>query len=244
MNNSLSRMAVVFNKEVMDNLRDRRSMFSAMISSLIGPALLLILIVIVGRSIFKDQDEPAFDLYLMGQENAPNLVEFFQQNGANILPAPVDPEAAVRNGDVDVVLIIPEGYGDDFDQGAPATVRMVYDSTRQSAIASNQRVRNLLDGYNQQIGVLRLLARGISPVVINPLAVENVDVATPQTQALIFLNMMPYFIVMVVFMGGMYVIIDTTAGERERASLEPLLINPVSRAEFVLGLPCLSPSSP
>lgn len=64
---------------------------------------------------------------------------------------------------------------------------------------------------------------------------EQVDVATPQSQAVIFLNMMPYFIVLVVFVGGMYVIIDATAGERERGSLEPLLINPAARWEFVIG---------
>ncbi len=232
---SLSQIGVIFNKEVMDNLRDRRSIFSAMLSSLIGPALLLVLILIIGKSLFKEQDDPVFDLNLGGSENAPTLVEFFRQGGANILPAPDDPEAAVRNGDVDVVLIISNDFDEDFSQGVPATVQMVYDSTRQSAIASVERARNLLQAYNQQIGALRLIARGINPNVIDPLAIENIDVATPQTQALIFLNMMPYFIVMVVFMGGMYVIIDTTAGERERGSLEPLLINPASRTEFVLG---------
>jgi sodium transport system permease protein len=71
--------------------------------------------------------------------------------------------------------------------------------------------------------------------VTEPLAIEQQDVSTPQSQGVLFLNILPYFIVMVVFMGGMYVIIDTTAGERERGSLEPLLINPVARWEFVIG---------
>ena len=122
-----------------------------------------------------------------------------------------------------------------FRQGQPAPVQLIVDSSRQSSAAVVGRVRNLLNRYNQQIGTLRLLARGISPSVTSPLAVESLDVATPQSQTLLFLNMMPFLMVAVIFMGGMYVVIDTTAGERERGSLEPLLINPATREEFVLG---------
>jgi sodium transport system permease protein len=231
----LNRIFVVFRKEVMDNLRDRRSIFSALASSLVGPLILILMVFVLGKSIFRDRLLIPFDLPVIGAENAPELIQFMEQNGAQIRSAPADPQAAVRNGDADVVLIIPEGFREDFSRGRPATVQMVLDSTRQSTISSIQRLRDLLNTYNQQIAVLRLIARGINPVMITPLAVEDIDLATPQTQALIFLNMMPYFIVLVVFLGGMYVVIDTTAGERERGSLEPLLINPVARWEFVIG---------
>jgi len=163
------------------------------------------------------------------------LIQFLEQNGAEILPAPDDPETDVRNGNLEVVLVIPMDYGDDFSNGRPATVQMIVDSSRQSAVATTERTRELLESYSNQIGSLRLIVRGISPAVIHPLVIERIDVATPQSQVLIFLNMMPYFVVLVVFMGGMYVIIDATAGERERGSLEPLLINPVARWEFVVG---------
>jgi sodium transport system permease protein len=72
-------------------------------------------------------------------------------------------------------------------------------------------------------------------MVMNVISIEQQDIATPQSNAVIFLNMLPFLIVMTVFVGGMYVVIDTTAGERERGSLEPLLINPVTRRDFVLG---------
>jgi len=235
MSASLNRISVVFRKEVADNLRDRRSIFSALASSLIGPLILILMIFILGKSIFKDRLQTPFNLPVVGAEYAPELIQFMEQNGAQIQPAPADPQAAVRNGDLEVILIIPDGFREDFSRGRPATVQMVLDSTRQSTISSIQRTRDLLNTYNQQIAVLRLIARGINPSITTPLAVEDIDLATPQTQALIFLNMMPYFIVMVVFLGGMYVVIDTTAGERERGSLEPLLINPVARWEFVIG---------
>ena len=233
--NSLQRIWIVFSKEARDNLRDRRSMFSALGSSLIGPMILLVVIILVGKSVFKDVQGTPLRLPIAGAENAPNLILFLEQNGVEIQDPPADPESAVRSGDLDLVLVIPESYAEDFSAGRPATVQIVLDTSRQSASAVVERTRNLVNAYNSQIAAMRLLVRGINPEVTDPLAVERVDVATPQSQAVIFLNMMPYFIVLVVFVGGMYVIIDTTAGERERGSLEPLLINPVTRAEFVLG---------
>ena len=232
---SLRRIWVIFRKEVTDNARDRRSLFSAFSSSLIGPALLLILIVIVGKSIFSDDVQDRLVLPVSGPENSPFLIQYLEQNGVEVVPPPANPESAVRGGDVEFVLIIPEGYAEDFLAGRPASIRLVLDTSRTSSIRSIERVRNLLESYGSQIAALRLMARGVNPLVVQPLAIERMDVATPQSQVLIFLNMMPYFVILVVFLGGMYVIIDTTAGERERGSLEPLLINPAARWEFVIG---------
>lgn len=227
---------VVFLKEVLDNLRDRRSILSALTSSLIGPGVLLLMIVIIGRTVIADAKERTFDLPVVGAEYAPALVQFLGQNGAIIQPGPQDPETAVRNGDLELVLVIPgPEFGEDFSAGRPAKVQIVLDASRQSASISVERARSLLETYSRMMTNLRLMARGVDPLVLQPLVVEERDVSTPQTQALLFLSMMPYFVVLVVFVGGMYVVIDSTAGERERGSLEPLLINPARRYELVLG---------
>lgn len=235
MNPSLQRITVISIKEIRDNYRDRRSMLSALVNPLLGPIIMVIMIVVVGKAFFSDVRESAVHLPVVGAENAPALIEFLTQNNVIVVPAPDDIEEAVRNGDLEVALIISEDYGASFTNGYPATVQLVLDSSRQSALVSIEKIRSLLNSYSSQIGSLRLLARGINPSVISPLAIETLDVSTPQTQVLIFLNTLPYFIVLVVFVGGMHVIIDATAGERERGSLEPLLINPVRRWEFVLG---------
>lgn len=230
----MNRIAVVFKKEVLDNLRDRRSLTSTVLYALLGPFMILLMIVILGN-IFKEETEKPLLLPVSGVEYAPALVQFLEQNNVIIQPAPDDPQTAVRTGDVEVVLIIPEDYGEAFSQGRPARVQLVEDTSRTSAMPSAERARDLLRTYSSQIGGLRLLARGVDPTITSALSLERVDVATPESQSLIFLNMLPYFMVMAVFMGGTAVIIDTTAGERERGSLEPLLINPVRRREFVLG---------
>ena len=235
MKTSIKRIAIVFNKEVVDNLRDRRSLFSSLISTLIGPGILLLMIIILGKTFFRDQTENKLELPVLGAENAPTLISYLEQHYVEAVSAPADPETAVRNGDVNIVLVISDEYGKSFESGEPAPVQLIVDTSRQSAYSDVQRVTTLLDSYIEMMGSLRLMARGISPNVTEVLAVETVDVSTPQTQVLIFLNMMPYFIILVVFVGGMHVIVDATAGERERGSLEPLLINPVRRSEFVVG---------
>ncbi len=231
----LERIGIIFGKELRDNLRDRRSVFSALMSALIGPVLLVVIIMIMGRTFNVSQQEQPLELPVQGAEHAPSLITYLEQNNVLIQPAPANPRQEVRNGNVDLVLIISEAYGESFSAGQPAKVEMVVDSSRQSAMMNVERARLLLDTYNGQIGSLRLMARGVSPTILQPLSVQRVDVSTPQSQVGIFLNMMPYFIVLVVFVGGMYVVIDTTAGERERGSLEPLLINPIPRWEVVVG---------
>jgi sodium transport system permease protein len=229
------RIQVVFRKEVVDNLRDRRSVGSALIMPLFMPIFLVSLIMVVGRSILADPVDRPLPIAVQGAQNAPGLVAYLEQHGATILPAPSDAQAQVVQGNLDMVLVIPADYAASFRGGHPADLQIILDSSRQSARTNVSRVRSLLGAYSQQVGALRLLARGVDPNVVSALAVESLDVATPQSQTLIFLNMLPFLIVVVIFTGGMYVIIDTTAGERERGSLEPLLINPATREEFILG---------
>ncbi|MCB9175732.1 MAG: ABC transporter permease [Caldilineae bacterium] len=225
---------IVMRKEVVDNLRDRRTLAAALFYPLLGPVLLVLLLTVIGRS-FSDRAESALELPLIGAEHAPNLVRFLTQQGAEILPAPPDPEAAVKAGDVDLVLVIPASFTEQFRAGEPASLQLISDESRQSATISIRRARQLLDAYSGQVSALRLLARGISPVVVQPLSIEDLSVATPQSQAAGFMNMTGYFLIYSIFIGGMYLAIDTTAGERERKSLEPLLLSPLPRRELVLG---------
>jgi len=230
----MKRILIIFVKEVRDNLRDRRTLSGALIYPLLGPILMALVLTVAGHTVLEQSERP-LPLPVIGAENAPGLIQFLKQTGAEIKPAPADPETEVRAGNYDTVLIIPKTYGADFSAGRPATVQLVLDESRQSAAPSIRRAKQMLSAYSQQIGVLRLLARGINPGITSALAVEELSVATPQSQAARILSMLPYFIIFSVFIGGMYLAIDTTAGERERGSLEPLVINPVDRGELVVG---------
>jgi sodium transport system permease protein len=230
----IERIGIIFQKEITDHLRDRRTVATSLFYPLLGPLMIILLFSVIGQTIAERTEKP-LELPVAGAERAPALVEFLRQNNVVIQPAPADPEAAVAAADVDVVLVIPEQYGADFRSGLPASVQLVFDESRQAGGVTVERARGLLDSYSQQIGALRLVARGVSPGVVRALAIEDVDVATSQSRAANFLNLLPYFIIFAIFSGGMGLAVDTTAGERERGSLEPLLINPVPRRDFVLG---------
>lgn len=224
---------VVLRKELTDGLRDRRTLLMALLFPLLGPLTLAGAIEVAGGSMQKVVRE-GITLPVAGREHAPNLVAFLAAE-ARVVDAPADPEAAVRAGDADAVLVIGPDFGARLREGRPAPVRLVVDESRQASLPVVGAVRALLAAWGQQTAAQRLVARGIHPAVVEPIAVVTVDLATPASRGAIFLSILPYFVVMAMFMGGMAVAIDTTAGERERQSLEPLLVNPVPRGAFVLG---------
>ena len=230
----MKKIFVIFQKEILDNMRDYRSWMTGFFWAMFGPLLLGGMIMLLGRTIRENVEQPLV-LPVAGAENAPSLIAFLEQSNIVIGPAPADPEAAVIAGDINVALIIPSEYSEDFSSGSTATVRLVFDSTRQSANPDIARARNALENYSEYLGVLRLSLRGVSPEVLRAVQIEELDTATPQSQALIFVSMLPYFIIFAIFNGASPVIVDATAGERERGSLEPLLINPLPRGWFAIG---------
>ncbi|MDY7232264.1 ABC transporter permease [Hyalangium rubrum] len=225
-------IATVFRKEMKDHLRDRRSVLSALAGPLIGPLVFAVMFTLMA-SWFRE-GKP-LEVPVVGREHAPSLMAFLQRHGATLTEPPADYEALIQAGKLDVVLIIPPDYGKDFSSGHTASVQMVVDNSRNQARSTVRRLQNLLGGYSGMLASQRLWARGVSPELASPVRVDEVDLATPERMAANVLNMIPLFLVFAAFMGGMNVAIDAMAGERERGSLEPLLINPVQRGAVVVG---------
>lgn len=225
----------VFAKEVKENLRDRRTLMSAFLTGpLLGPLLFVLLInVTLNREL--DKAEKPLSVPVLGAEYAPNLLDALRAGGVVPGPAVADPERTVRKQDADVVLRIDSSYGKAWRKGEPVQVELFYDSSRRDANTSVERVSQLVESYARQQGGMRLVARGMSPGVAWPLQVAKRDQATPQSRAVLMFAMLPYFFVITIFMGGMYLAIDLTAGERERQSLEPLFANPVARWKILCG---------
>lgn len=230
----LDLLGVVLRKEVADNLRDRRAVAMALLFPLLGPVLLAVTFSVVARQARSSEERP-LTLPVAGADRAPHLIQFLRSAGADVVEAPADPEGAVRAGDRDLVLVVPAEFGARLREGRPAPVRLVIDESRQSAHAAVERARAMLSAWSRQTGALRLMARGVHPAAAEALALETVDLSTPESRAGLLLSMLPYFLVVAVFVGGMYVAIDTTAGERERQTLEPLLLHPVPRESVALA---------
>ncbi len=225
-------MRAVWRKELTDALRDRRSLMTALLFPILMPLMMTLMFGALAR--LEGTDRP-LEAPIAGRERAPNLVAWLEERGVIVVDPPADPEAAVRAGEVDLVLTIDEDYGEHFRSVQPATVRLVHDSSRTASSSSIRRARDLLREYSNQVAVLRLIARGVSPGVMLAVQVDDLDLATPAQSAARLFTMIPMLLILAAFVGGLNVAIDTTAGERERHSLEPLLVNPVSRTALTVG---------
>lgn len=228
----------VFRKEIRENLRDRRTLLSALVFGPLGaPLLFAVLMNVTLERSAERADEPV-ELAVSGAQHAPNLVAFLVSQGAVLSdfegggPAAA---SAVRSREHELVLVIPADYGERLRAARPAAVQLYADSSDTSTAAARARVAAWLQGHAAQLAALRLQARGLSPLLVQPVYVDAVDVATPATRALLVLGMLSYFMVFATLMGGLYVAIDATAGERERGSLEPLLTTPAPRSRLVYG---------
>ncbi len=228
----------VFAKEVLDNFRDRRTLASALLMGPIFGPLLFAFVINLSIERSLSDAETTLDVPVLDAERAPNLVRFLESRNIRAVEAPPDRAAAVaavESGAADVVLVIPEQFAAQLADGVPARLELISDQANTQAERDARRLRAALSGYSREIGALRLVARGINPRIAQALNVDDVDVSTPSGRSAILLGMMSYFFIFALLMGGMYLAIDTTAGERERGSLEPLLALPVTRDRLMLG---------
>ncbi|MEO7207192.1 MAG: ABC transporter permease, partial [Steroidobacteraceae bacterium] len=231
-------LLIVFVKEFRENLRDRRTLVSALLfGPLFGPLLFGLMVSRMLNQSVAASDDPV-RITLSGAENAPGLTRYLQAQGAKLTMVTLSENqarSAVRRGAALVVLIIPEEYGRRFSAASPAPVLLVADSADSQTRKSADRTRIILSSYARGIAQLRLQVRGVSPLLAVPVAINEVDVATPAGRAVVVLGFMTYFVLFALLMGGLYIAIDSTAGERERGSLEALLSLPVARASLVGG---------
>ena len=234
--NMFASLWAVMRKELLDISRDRRTLALAL---LLGPVLYPTLMLGMGalaENRQKTQLDKVLEVPVVGAEHAPNLVEFLAGHGITATDAPADLDAAIAEQRIDVALEIDADFAENWRAGRPATVSLVHDSTRRNAEIPVARLRSALDGYASQVGMLRLMARGIDPTVTRPVSVGSRDMATEAAKRGVLLStLLPYLLILTSFIGGAYLILDATAGERERQSLEPLLATPATRGSIVSG---------
>jgi len=233
-------IAVVCRKEIVDNVRDRRTMFSTLaFGPLFAPLMFVVMInIIVDRAVSSTEER--LSVPIVGIEAAPNLEEFLDARGIAADTgheiADLDATArAVAAGTVAYAVVIEDTFEANLGGNRPARITVVFDRSNSRDSERVQRVQSVLQAYSDRIGQLRLLARGVSPAVARPVIVDAYDVSTPAGRSALVLGVLTYFLLFAVLMGGMYLAIDTTAGERERNSLEPLLTTPVSRTTLLFG---------
>lgn len=223
----------VFKKEIVDHWRDRRSLLNNLgILALMGPLMFGPMFYSIKEQMSKSD---TLKLAVLGAGRAPALMDYLHSHQIQTETAPADYETKIRDGKLDVVLSIPEKFPASFSKGESAKLELILDDTQQNSKSVIGKVKHILENYSRQMGELRLLARGIDPGVMNVVKIENVDLAPPQQSDSFILKLAVGYGLLAAFVGAMAMSLDMSAGERERGSLEPLLVNPISARKLLSG---------
>jgi sodium transport system permease protein len=234
MTRSLDAVLTVLRKELVDALRDRRTLLTVLVSSvLLGPLVLMAISSLIASLEARAEQR---EVYVAGLAHAPTLRNFLERQTYTVTEAPADYEARLRKATfTDPVVVVPADFETALVRGDVPVVEIVSDSANQRSESSVGRLERLLGAFSQERAVLSLALRGVSVQLLSPMDVESRDLASSQTRATRITGMLPFFVLMAVLYGALNAALDTTAGERERGSLEPLLMNPAERWTLVVG---------
>jgi sodium transport system permease protein len=226
----------IWMKELRDTVRDRRTLYAMVIMPLaLYPLLLLGLVKLAAHEETKAEVHVP-TLAVQGADQAPALVSLLHKSKQLKVMRSADARAEVKAKTADVGLIIPDSFQNGLERGLHAQVTIIIDSLRSYSQAGEEKLRRQLLEYRSQVVARRLGRVGADPAILKPFAAETQDTATrEQRGGKILSYILPIFIIIWAIAGGMYTAIDVTAGEKERKTLESLLLTPASRTQIVLG---------
>jgi sodium transport system permease protein len=227
----------IFRTTLKDQMRDRRSMGAAFLYALLGPVIMLLAF----NGIAKTQDQSkAAKLAVYHADRAPELISFLKKGGAVVETRSGSGEAYRASkpedlGGADAVLIVPADFNQRLEAQQPAVLSVLRDERSRASAASSAFIEKQVRDYGKRLAKDRLAARGLDPDAAEPISLKSVNISTTKGKALMAASMMLYFIIMAPFFTSMTAAIDSTAGERERQSLKPLLAQPVTAAGVIAG---------
>ena len=236
---------IIYAKEIIDILRDRRTL----VSMILVPILLFPLLIggmgaLMGSQVEK-MKRREYSIAIIGEEYAPGLLASLQENGQFQIYDFIDDLDLARDWLDDktilVVVNIPEGFESQLrlffaGEGTAPVLELIADlSDMESEIASNT-LKYLVTEYRRSIVSEELQNRGLRADMTEPFSIAPVNVASAEKMGGFVAGMiLPYIVIILTLLGAMYPAVDLTAGEKERGTLETLLISPVGRMEMVLG---------
>nr|WP_275659027.1 ABC transporter permease [Shewanella sp. Isolate11] len=210
-------------KELTDAARDKRSVMAGLYYAIGAPLMMCAMFMLLIGQITSPE---ALNITIKHAERAPDLVKFLASNEIS------QGDKAERK---DITLIISDDYAANMAKSLPAEITLVADNSNEKLQSSIRRLEKSLQRYSAEMGSLRLIARGIDPKVVQPVKVNVEDQATSDSKGGMILGVAIFMMVYAVFISGMNLAIDTSAGERERNSLALLLSHPVSSRDIVIA---------
>ncbi|MYN03622.1 ABC transporter permease subunit [Pseudoduganella sp. DS3] len=228
---------IVLRKELVETLRDRRALSLLLLFVLMYPLLVgLVLHRQIDRATKPERE--GVELAVIGGDQAPTLMNQLRQRNVNITELePMQDEeinSLLRRQTVTAVLRLTPEFAENYHAMRPARVELWFDSASDSARKLDE-VEYVLRDYSRNIASARLLAHGVSPVNLNPVLVQRYDAGSSAARSANTISTMLGIFFIPAFMFCMSTAVDSTAGERERRSLEVLMAQPVRPADLIIG---------
>ncbi|MDY6796587.1 MAG: ABC transporter permease [Actinomycetota bacterium] len=232
----MKRAMTIYLKEMMDTVRDRRTLIVMILMPMILMPTILIASVKLQEWSSKSQAEDVVQLMITGEENAPELVGFLAGQEKIELVAPGDAAELLKEGEIDANLVIPVEYRSRIEAEQPVELTLQVSSVRGNSQAAADKVALYVSEYGSSVIEGRLEESDESLDLLNTVTLQLEDTASEKEKGGTILGyLLPMFLVIFAIIGGMYTAIDVSAGEKERKTLEPLLMTPSSRTEIVSG---------
>ncbi|QYJ99739.1 ABC transporter permease subunit [Shewanella alkalitolerans] len=219
----MSSIITMVRKELTDAARDKRSVMAGLYYAIGAPLMMCGMFMILIGQITSPE---ALNITITHGERAPDLVKYLASNEIS------QGDEADRK---EIELVISPDYASNMAKSQAAEIVLIADNSNEKLQSSIRRLEKALQEYSAEMGSLRLIARGIDPKVMQPIKVKVEDQATSDSKGGMILGVAIFMMVYAVFISGMNLAIDTSAGERERNSLALLLSHPVSTRDIVLA---------
>ena len=234
----MKKIKIIFLKELKDMFRDRRTMFFM----IVFPAVIMPLMMTAVPKLFADAEKKEktkiLNVEMIGAEYASDLYQFLQSQEDLSMSVESDTTGMnekLSDGTVDIILFVSETFDSDIVRMNPTEMFVYYDSQDDMNI-TERRIRKLLNIFSETVIDKRFVAMDIEKDVLSPLNVSYHNFAsTREIVGKMIGGFLPYLFVLFCFMGAMYPAVDLGAGEKERGTLETLLISPASRTQILLG---------
>ncbi|MCL5292386.1 MAG: ABC transporter permease [Actinobacteria bacterium] len=227
----------IWKKELKDNIRDRRTLMAMILMPLVlMPALLIGMDKLVNYQRERSKERTA-RVAVDKDASASALIDFLKsQKKIEVIGVEGGPEKGIRDGKADIGIIVPADFQDRIKSGAPARITLVQDSTKMESQESLAKVNLAVSAFSGRIIEGRLNSSGVDNRLLTPITMATKDISTAEERGGFGLGFfLPFFVIIWAIVGGQYIAIDVSAGEKERKTLEALLLTPAKRLEIVLG---------
>jgi sodium transport system permease protein len=232
-------ISLIFRKELKDMLRDRRTLFFMIVMPFLVIFLIFNLSMRLGRNMEKRAQEKELKVAVFSARPLPNFLRLLKAREKVKIDATVprtEIDAAVNAGRLDFAVSFPDDFSETLDPGGTSEVPVYYKASTSENEQALGRIHKVLEEYGKQLLNRRLEEKKLAAAFVEPLKIDDRDVSSVREKIGQRLGgMFPYFFVIFCFLGAMYPAIDLAAGEKERGTMETLLVSPATRLQIVVG---------